>query len=276
MGLEGTDEDPVRGEEVLDGGTFGQELGVGQDVEPAAGLGVGLEDGPHGPVQSEKQGGFRDQSMRWIQGESRRETVDSLGGPAGDGRLLDDNLGRGRDLGDPSGSQLDVVQVGGETSTETRLLGRSVDRDEDQVGLGDTLVDLGREEQVPTPASLDDVDETGLVNGEVEVGVVPGVDSGLVDVNDGDLDVRTLEGAVDQELHRMSDMYMKSSICEHSSVFHSHNGTGGTSDVSVSRSKNKHSRDQPIALPKQRLCNLAKTTKYTLSTKTHPAPIQTI
>ena len=145
-----------------------------------------------------------------------------------------------------------------------------------KVGLGDTLVNLGREEQVPTPASLDDVDETGLVNGEVEVGVVPGVDSGLVDVNDGDLDVRTLEGAVDQELHRMSDMYMKSSICEHSSVFHSHNGTGGTSDVSVSRSKNKHSRDQPIALPKQRLCNLAKTTKYTLSTKTHPAPIQTI
>lgn len=208
--------------------------------------------------------------------ESRRETVNSLGGPAGNGRLLDDNLGRGRNLGNPSGSQLDVVQVGGETSTETRLLGGGVDRDEDQVGLGDTLVDLGREEQVPTPASLDDVDETGLVDGEVEVGVVPGVDTGLVDVDDGDLDVGTLEGAIDEGVDVMSDMYMKSSICEHSGAFYSHNGTGGTSNVSVSRPKNKHSRDQPIALPKQRLCNLAKTTKSTLSNKTHPAPIQTI
>jgi hypothetical protein len=48
-GLERTDKDPVRGEKVGDGGTLGQELGVGEDVESTTGLGVGLEDGPHGP-----------------------------------------------------------------------------------------------------------------------------------------------------------------------------------------------------------------------------------
>ena len=128
---------------------------------------------------------------------SATRLLDSLGGPAGDGRLLDDDLGAGRNFGDPSGGQLDVVQVGGETGTETGLFGGGVDRDKDQVGLGDTLVDLGGEEQVPAPASLDDIDETGLVDGQVEVGVVPGVDTGLVDVDDGDLDVRTLEGAID-------------------------------------------------------------------------------
>ena len=55
LGLERSDEDPVRGKEVLDGGTLGQELGVGQDVEPTARLGVGLEDGPHGPVRARKE-----------------------------------------------------------------------------------------------------------------------------------------------------------------------------------------------------------------------------
>ena len=121
--------------------------------------------------------------------------ANSLGGPAGNGRFLDNDLGAGRDLGNSSGSQLDKVQVSGETSTETRLLGRSVDRDEDQVGLGDTLVNLGGEEQVPASASLDDINETGLVDGQVEFGVVPSVDTGLVEVDNGDLDVRTLESA---------------------------------------------------------------------------------
>lgn len=47
FGLKRTDQDSVRGEQVLDGGTLGQEFGVGQDVELASGLGVGLEDGSH-------------------------------------------------------------------------------------------------------------------------------------------------------------------------------------------------------------------------------------
>jgi len=83
-----------------------------------------------------------------------------------------------------------------ENSTETRLLGRGVDGDKDQVGLSDTLVNFGGEEQVSATTSLDDVNETGLVDGEVKVGVVPGVDTGLVQVDNGDLDLRTLESAV--------------------------------------------------------------------------------
>jgi hypothetical protein len=82
---------------------------------------------------------------------------DPLGGSARDGRLLDDDLGRLGDLGDSSGSELEVaevsgcdrcsegvakarkscsLQVGGETSSDTRLLGGGVDRDEDEAGEG--------------------------------------------------------------------------------------------------------------------------------------------
>lgn len=56
----------------------------------------------------------------------------SLGGAAGDGRLLDDNLRRGRDLSDAAGSELEEVEVGSESGSDTRLLGGGVDRDEDE------------------------------------------------------------------------------------------------------------------------------------------------
>ena len=163
FGLERTDQDSVRGEQVLDGGTLGQEFGVGQDVELASGLSVGLEDGSHG-----------------------------LGSPARNSRLLDNDFGRVGNLGNSSSSQFDVVQVCGETSAETALLGGGVDGDEDQVGFGDSLVDLGGEEQVSASALLDNVNQSGLVDGKVEVGVVPSINSGLVQVDNGDLDVRTM------------------------------------------------------------------------------------
>ena len=162
FGLERTDQDSVGGEQVLDGGTLGQEFRVGQNVELASGLSVSLENGSH-----------------------------RFGGSARDGRLLDNNLGRVGDLGDPSGSQFDVVQVCGETSAETTLLGRGVNGNEDQVGFGDSLVDFSGEEQVSASALLDNVDQSRLVDGKVEVGVVPSINSGLVQVDNGDLDVRT-------------------------------------------------------------------------------------
>lgn len=55
------------------------------------------------------------------------------------------------------------------------------------LGLGDSLVNVSREEEVLAPGGLDDLIETGLVDGEVVR--VPGVNTGLVQVDNGDLDV---------------------------------------------------------------------------------------
>ena len=90
--------------------------------------------------------------------------------------------------------QYDLLEIGGKASTNTTLLGRGIDRDEDEVGFKDSLVDVGREEQVTAARLLDDFEETGFVDGEVKVGRVPSIDASLVEVNNGDLDMRTLEG----------------------------------------------------------------------------------
>lgn len=81
LGLERSDKDTVGGEEVSDGGSLGKELGVGENVESASGLRVGLEDGAH-----------------------------RLCGTARDGGLLDDDLGGSGDLGDAAGGKLEVAE----------------------------------------------------------------------------------------------------------------------------------------------------------------------
>ena len=158
--MQGTNQDSVRCEQVLNGGTFSQEFRVGQDVEVATGLGVGFQDGSH-----------------------------RFGRSTGDGGLFDNDFGRVGNFGNSSSSQFNVVQICGETSAETTLLGRGVDRDEDQVGLFDSLVNFRREKKVSTSACLDDINESRFVDREVEVRVVPSVNSGLVQVDNGDLDV---------------------------------------------------------------------------------------
>lgn len=62
---------------------------------------------------------------------------------------------------------------------------------EHPLGLGDGLVDVRREEQVSSSGLLDDIIQSGLVDGEVVR--VPGVNSGLVQVDNGDLDLGTKE-----------------------------------------------------------------------------------
>ena len=87
----------------------------------------------------------------------------------------------------------DSLEIGGEARSHTRLLGGRVHGDEDQVRLKDGLVDVGGEEEVAAAGLADDVLEAGLVDGELEVGRVPRVDAGLVEVDDGDLDVGALQ-----------------------------------------------------------------------------------
>ena len=54
----------------------------------------------------------------------------------------------------------------------------------------DALVDVRGEEQIPPARLADDTFEPRFVNREVEVGAVPRVDTRLVQVDDGDLDMR--------------------------------------------------------------------------------------
>jgi hypothetical protein len=59
----------------------------------------------------------------------------------------------------------------------------------DLLGLGDGLVDIGREEEISSSCLLDDLIESWLVDGE---GVrVPSVDSGLVKIDDSNSDIGT-------------------------------------------------------------------------------------
>ena len=74
------------------------------------------------------------------------------------------------------------------------LLRRCVDTDENEVCLLNGLVHVRGEEEVAAARRFDDLDETGLVNGQLKVGAVPRVDTRLVQVNDGDLNLRALEG----------------------------------------------------------------------------------
>ena len=86
-----------------------------------------------------------------------------------------------------------VLEISGKASADTILLGGSVDRDKNEVGLLDALVDIGGEEEVAATGLADDVLKTGLVDGKLEVLAVPRVNTRLFQVNDGDSDFGTFE-----------------------------------------------------------------------------------
>lgn len=90
--MEGSDEDSVGREQVADGGTLGEELGVAENVESDTGSRVGVENGSHR---------FRS--------------------PTRNGRLLDNDLGRGSDSSDLSGGELNVAGDGEEKSARSAL-----------------------------------------------------------------------------------------------------------------------------------------------------------
>lgn len=85
------------------------------------------------------------------------------------------------------------LEISGKSCTNTALLCRCVDRDKDQISLLDGLVNIGGEEEVATAGLADNGVETWLVDGEVELGAVPRIDTGLVQVHNGDLNVGALQ-----------------------------------------------------------------------------------
>jgi len=123
LSLEAANEHTVGVLKILDGSALSQELGVREDLELDASPGVGLEDGPH-----------------------------ALSGLAGNGGLLNDDLGGLGDLGDGASGPLDPLEISGAASTETRDLGGSVHRDEDDISFLDGPLHVSAEEQVVTTA----------------------------------------------------------------------------------------------------------------------------
>ena len=87
-----------------------------------------------------------------------------------------------------------ALQVCAEACTDTALLRRRVNGDEDQVGLLDRLVNVRGEEEVLAAGRLHDIDQAGLVDWQLKVGAVPRVDTRLIEVDNGDLDLGALQG----------------------------------------------------------------------------------
>lgn len=79
-GLQRTDQNSIRAEEIADGGALSQEFRIGQNIESGVWLGVGLQNRPHG-----------------------------LGRATRDSRLLDNDLGRSGNGRDSASCELNVT-----------------------------------------------------------------------------------------------------------------------------------------------------------------------
>lgn len=84
----------------------------------------------------------------------------------------------------------DVQEIRGVSSSDSVLLRGRVYGNEDEVGLNDGLVDIGREEEVLAAVREDDLLESRLEDGELVR--IPRGDTRSVNIDDGDLDVRAL------------------------------------------------------------------------------------
>jgi hypothetical protein len=90
-------------------------------------------------------------------------------------------------------SRQDALEIRRKASTDTALLGRGVNTDEDEVGLLNPLVHIGGEEEIAASRLTHDLVEARLVDGKVEVRAVPSIYSRLIKIYDRDLDVGALE-----------------------------------------------------------------------------------
>jgi hypothetical protein len=141
---------------------------------------------------------------------------DQLSCSAGNGRLLHDDGTLAGILSNNSGNSLESSHVCRAASTDTTVLCWGVDGYQHNVRLGNALADISREEEVgrtvlndsivvfglglagegglaaTITGDADNVPQAGLVDGGVFR--VPATDTSLVAVDDGDSDVRVLEG----------------------------------------------------------------------------------
>ena len=117
------------------------------------------------------------------------------------GELRYNNLITSRNLGDGSGGQLKVTQIGSAASSHAKGLGGSlwirekrkshIHRQEHHISLGDTLLHVGAEEQVDSAHLLHDLVETRLEDGQTLA--VPLLHSLSVQIDHVDRDIGALE-----------------------------------------------------------------------------------
>ncbi|TKW51028.1 hypothetical protein CTA1_9768 [Colletotrichum tanaceti] len=190
------DQDPVGVHEIAHGGSLGEELGVGHDLELGVGLGsiiiIVIMTGRIGKTYN---------------------LANHAGGARRDGALLDNDGAILGELGHRLGGALEGTQVGRVAGAETVRLGRGVDADEDDVGLADAALDVrGKGEVRPTGGELHglagrreegrrlvgavagdthNLGQAGFVNGQM--GRVPRRDALGVEVDDVDGEVGVVQ-----------------------------------------------------------------------------------
>ena len=157
-----TDKNAIRFEKVVNGGTFRQEFRVAKHFEVKT-LVVGIQDSFHGG------------------GSTHRER-----------RLFHDNLAFVGDFQDIAGRFFPVLQVRSLTGTVTEGLGRGIHRNKDNVRFFNGCRDIGAKEEVTATGTLHHVIEAWFKNRKIVA--VPGINTGLVDIDYGHLDIRTLVG----------------------------------------------------------------------------------
>jgi hypothetical protein len=91
------------------------------------------------------------------------------------------------------GGKTNVLEIGGSPSANARLLSWGIDADKDEFSLLDRLIYVSRKEKVAPSRLSYDVNEAWLVDRKFVVGAVPGVDTGLIKIDDGDLDIGALD-----------------------------------------------------------------------------------
>jgi len=126
----GTDDDAVGVEEVGDGGSFAEELGIGDDVEEVTGDAVAL----HG-------------------------TADPLVGVDGDGAFFDDDFVGGKGACDLAGNGFDVREIG-----VAGLALRGADGNEDGVALAGSFGKVSHEAHFGVAVALEEFGEVALVD----------------------------------------------------------------------------------------------------------------
>ena len=92
-----------------------------------------------------------------------------------------------------SPSQKYVLEISGKPSADTTLLCGRVDADEDEVSLINAFIDIGREEEVATARLTDNVFKTWFIDGQIEFWAIPGIDTSLVQVDNGNGDMRAFQ-----------------------------------------------------------------------------------
>ena len=87
---------------------------------------------------------------------------------------------------------LPVLQIRGSPRALAKGFCGGIDRDKNNIGVTDTLLNLGRKKEIAAPRLPHHLVETGLIDRQVVT--LPGRNTGVVDINNRDFAVRTAGG----------------------------------------------------------------------------------